>query len=849
MKLADLPTGSEAIIISVAGSGAFRKRIIEMGFVKGKLVKSIKNAPLNDPIEYKILDYYVSLRREEANLIEVSSPDSAEAQSASHPKFAAADGGPFAAGSMHSQHMGVFATSDEPKIIRVALVGNPNCGKTTLFNCLSGANEHTGNYSGVTVGATSAQLTFRGYKLEVVDLPGTYSISAYSPEETFVRQKLMEYDPDIVLNVLDVTNLARNLYLTSQLIDMGERMVAALNMYDDFEKSGQRLDYVRLGGMLGVPMVPTVGSKGRGIEALLEKVVAVYEGADAYVRRVRINYGSAVEDAIAEVCNRIDGRAELPCTVPARYMAIKLLENDMDFVWTNLRAQGQSDLVAEVVAVRDRLKDNVPSGDIETYMTDLRYGFIDGALNEALKGKTTQTDSPSQRIDNVLTNRVWGIPIFIAFIWVMFECTFSLGQYPMDWIGSGVDAISGFLSATLPNGPVKDLIVNGIVHGVGGVIVFLPNILILFLFISFMEDTGYMARAAFIMDRMMHKMGLHGKSFIPLIMGFGCNVPAIMATRTIEDRNNRMLTMLVNPFMSCSARLPVYILFCGAFFPERAGTVLFGVYILGILMAVVMCRVFKNFLFKGQELPFVMELPPYRWPSLRGTVVNMWSKASQYLSKMGGVIMVASIIVWFLGYYPRTDKFAADAASQLAMYEAANGGVGEERLSAVADSLQHITAEKEQEYSFIGRIGRFVEPAIAPLGFDWKMGVSLISGVAAKEIVVSSLAVLYRSPGDADDNKQLISSLRSETRAGKPLYTVANAMSFMVFTLLYFPCLATLAAIRSESGHWNDFNTSKKRRRQHKGSWRWALFVAGYTTALAWVMAWLVYNVLSYFGL
>lgn len=833
MRLADLPTGEEAVILSVAGGGAFRKRIIEMGFVKGKVVKSIKNAPLNDPIEYKILDYYVSLRREEAQLIEVQTMT--ESEQDNKVVFNAQEGGSFE------------LPPPPPHVIKVAFVGNPNCGKTTLFNNMSGSKEHTGNYSGVTVGATDNRFEYNGYRFEIVDLPGTYSISAYSPEETFVRNKLLEYDPDIVLNVLDVTNLERNLYLTSQLLDMGERMVAALNMYDDFEKSGNRLDYVHLGRMLGVPMVPTVGSKGRGVKALLDKMIDVYEGRDQFVRRVRINYGQNIEESIGEIIKIIEERGELPETVSPRYMAVKLLENDMDFVWDNLKANEVQVVINNMVEIRETLKTTMQCGDLETYLTDLRFGFIDGALNETYKGVNKESDLRSQKIDRVLTHRLWGIPIFVVFIYIMFECTFFVGQYPMDWIEGGVELLATFLDDMLPAGAIRDLIVDGIVQGVGGVIVFLPNILILFLFISFMEDTGYMARAAFIMDKMMHKMGLHGKSFIPLIMGFGCNVPAIMATRTIEDRNNRMLTMLINPFMSCSARLPVYILFCGAFFPHHAGTILFGIYVVGVVVAIVMCRLFKQFLFSSKELPFVMELPPYRMPTIKTTLLNMWSKASQYLSKMGGIIMIASIIVWFLGYYPKSEELESAREQVLTELDLQldNFTITEEAYVAASDSIEKVYNNAAQEYSFIGRIGKGIEPVIAPLGFDWKMGVSLVTGVAAKEIVVSTLAVLYNSD---EDDKSLVNSLRQETRDGKPFFTPANVLAFMIFTLIYFPCLATLTAIKNESGYWSDFHTTKHRRRPHKGSWRWAFFVAAYTTVLAWVLAWVVYHVVSYVG-
>lgn len=813
MKLSELPTGGKAIIINVAGHGAFRKRIIEMGFVKGKTVTAIRNAPLNDPIEYKILDYYVSLRREEANLIDISTDLEADRHrgTATNP-------------ASDIEHDDVHRQNNN-KRISVALVGNPNCGKTTLFNTICGANEHTGNYSGVTIGAKSAAINHNGYTINVVDLPGTYSVSAYSPEETFVRNQILDSEPDIVLNVLDSSNIERNLYLTTQLIDMGVRTVVALNIFDELEQSGSKLNYKLLGQMLGIPMVPTVGSKNRGIKELLDTIVSVYEGTEKYARNIRINYGNVVEDAITAIEKILSESSALSNNIIYRYAAIKALEGDMAFVRSHIIVANADELCNAIAKRVARATDTLQT-DTETLLTDTRYGFISGALEETYVGvsKNDNSKSRSQQIDRVLTNRFWGIPLFVFFIWLMFECTFNLGQYPMDWIDAGVGFVGDIIQKWMPEGPLKELITDGIIRGVGGVIVFLPNILILFLFISFMEDTGYMARAAFIMDKMMHKMGLHGKSFIPLVMGFGCNVPAIMATRTIEDRNNRMLTMLINPLMSCSARLPLYLLFCGAFFPENAGTVLFCIYFTGILIAVVVSRIFKRFIFKGEELPFVMELPPYRLPTLRSTIVNMWSKASQYLSKMGGPILVASILIWFLGYFPRHDADATASASQYTQQD------------TIADS------QTQQENSYIGRIGKFIEPAIAPLGFDWKMGVSLLSGIAAKEIIVSTIGVLYTQEGDSDV-ASLSNNLRNEVRNGKPVFNNANVLAFMTFVLLYFPCIASIAAIRNESSQWRGLHSQKRHHRLRHKSWHWAIFTIVYTTTLAWCVSWVVYHV------
>ncbi len=830
MRLSELATDQEAVITAVEGSGAFRKRIIEMGFVRGKVVRSLKNAPLNDPIEYKIMDYHVSLRREEAKMV-VIAPLSAH-ESDDYVAFDTKDDGQFRA-------VAGMVQKGRPTI-KIALVGNPNCGKTTIFNYLSGKNEHTGNYSGVTIGASSVTYKYKDYNFELVDLPGTYSVSPYSPEELFVRNTLLSYDPDIVLNVVDAANLARNFYLTTQLIDMGQRMVCALNMYDDFERSGDKLNYVQLGRMLGMPMVPTVGSKGRGLEDLQEKIIAVYEGSENYVRRIRINYGNQTEETLSQMQATIEQGCQLPATVASRYLALKVLENDMDFAWDYVKCADQSAMINKLTEMRYELTDRMQMADLETYLTDSRYGFIDGALGEVYQPAKRARNDRQSSIDKILTHKFLGIPFFILFMWIMFECTFSIGQYPMDWIESGVDMLCEWLTEIMPEGPVKDLVIDGVIQGVGGVIVFLPNILILFLFISFMEDTGYLARAAFIMDRLMHKMGLHGKSFIPLVMGFGCNVPAVMSTRTIEDRGNRMLTMLIVPFMSCSARLPVYILFCSAFFPDSAGLVMLGIYVIGIVMSIVACKLYKATIVTSKELPFVMELPPYRMPTLRSTLVNMWSRASQYLSKMAGIILVASIIIWFLGYYPQNELFEQqrDAAIEQAEADYADD---EDALEEVCTQIEQDYLSQCQEYSLIGRIGKFIEPVIRPLGYDWKMGVSLIAGVAAKEIVISSLAVLYST--DEENEEGLVARLQNEMRDGEPFFNQANVMSYMVFTLLYFPCMAALVAIKNEAAYGSEMN-----RRRRRSPWRWPILVAVANTIFAWIAAWIVYHVMMYIG-
>ena len=818
MRLSELNTGEKGVIVKVMGHGGFRKRIVEMGFIKGKTVEVLLNAPLRDPVKYKVMGYEISLRRQEADMIEVIS----EQEAREHNVQPGYHKGLEENIRLTEDEMRTLAR-DKRRTINVALVGNPNCGKTSLFNIASGAHEHVGNYSGVTVDAKEGFFDFQGYRFRIVDLPGMYSLSAYSPEEIYVRRHIIDQTPDIIINVVDASNLERNLYLTTQLIDMNVRMVVALNMYDELEASGNTLDYVKLGELFGVPMLPTVSRTGRGVENLFHVIITLYEGGDfldkkgkvraeiledfrqwhkeyvpdhafgthqeeeehprGFFRHIHINHGPELERSIDAVKLVISENENIRHKYSTRFLSIKLLENDKDLEGM-VKTLPNGDKILEV---RDREKQRireVMNEDSEQAITDAKYGFISGALRETFVDNHQDKERMTRVIDAIVTHRVWGFPIFFLFMFLMFEVTFVLGAYPQDWIESLVNVIGTFISNNMAEGPLKDLLIDGIIGGVGGVIVFLPNILILYLFISLMEDSGYMARAAFIMDKIMHKMGLHGKSFIPLIMGFGCNVPAVLASRTIENRKSRLVTILINPLMSCSARLPIYLLLVGVFFPHHASLVLLSIYSLGIILAVVMARLFSRFLVKGDDTPFVMELPPYRMPTSKAIFRHTWEKGAQYLRKMGGVIMVASIIIWVLGYFPRPSE-SMDLAQQ-------------------------------QENSYIGRIGKAIEPAIEPLGFDWKLGIGILSGVGAKELVVSSLGVLYADDAEADQT----------TLAQRLPITPLVAYGYMVFILLYFPCVATLAAIRQEAG-----------------GWKWATFAAAYTTVLAWIMSFAVYQI------
>ena len=828
MKLSDLKTGEKGVIIKVLGHGGFRRRIIEMGFIKGKTVEVLLNAPLKDPIKYKIMGYEISLRRQEASMIEVVSEEEARNLSTGTTYH----GGISETIPVNDNEMRAIAQGKR-RTINVALVGNPNCGKTSLFNIASGSHEHVGNYSGVTVDAKEGYFEFQGYHFRLIDLPGTYSLSAYSPEELYVRKHIIEETPDVIINVVDAGNLERNLYLTTQLIDMNVRMVVALNMYDALQHSGNTLNIKKLSQLLGVPMVPTISRTGEGVDDLFHVIIGLYEGADfmgqkeeiqnealrefrewhdAYVpdhkfesheddensftprnfiRHIHINHGPELERSIDAVKKEIGKTETIRHKYSTRFLAIKLLENDKD-IEKNVIASLPN--ASEILRIKEqevkRLRETI-NEDSEQAITDAKYGFITGALKETYTDNYQNTEMFTRIVDSIVTHKVWGYPIFFIFLYLMFECTFIFGEYPKEGIEWLVEQLGNAVNTYMPDGSFKDLLIDAVIGGVGGVIVFLPNILLLYLFISFMEDSGYMARAAFIMDKIMHKMGLHGKSFIPLIMGFGCNVPAIMSSRIIESRKSRLVTILINPLISCSARLPIYLVLVGAFFPGKESLMLLLIYSVGILLAVLMARIFSKFLVKGDDTPFVMELPPYRMPTSKSVLRHTWEKGAQYLKKMGGIIMIASIIIWFLGYYPNHSSYQ--------------------------------TTAEQQENSYIGQIGKSIEPIIKPLGFDWKMGVGLLSGVGAKELVVSTLGVLYTNDGNLDDDAL------PERIAQQSDITPLIAFAYMLFTLLYFPCIATLAAIRQETG-----------------SWKWPLFAACYTTVLAWIVAFLVYQIRSF---
>lgn len=834
MKLSDLNTGEQGVIVKVNGHGSFRKRLIEMGFIAGKKVTVVLNAPLKDPIEYEILGYKLSLRRSEAEQIEVISESEAKEvmkKDSSFDTIYADD-----CDEEWSLNNLMKKLAEERKhVIRVALVGNPNCGKTSLFNVASGSHEHVGNYSGVTVDAKEGRFEYKGYKFVLVDLPGTYSLSAYSPEELYVRKNLIDNVPDVVINVVDASNIERNLYLTAQVIDMNLKVVMALNMYDELKDKGDELDIKQLGYLLGMPVCPTVSRDGTGIPELFDTVIKIYTQSDPKLaRHIHINHGAELEKSIDRIKLLLQKNQSLRDKYSTRYLAIKYLEDDKDIEKIIDTLPNRDEIISARVIEEQRIIDLLHT-NTESAIVDAKYAFIQGALAETYKPHqdATPRKTITDKIDAIVTNKWMAFPIFIAVLYLIFQTTFAVGDYPMQWIDWFVGKFGDFVATFMADGWLKDLVVDGIISGVGSVLVFLPNILILYFFISLMEDSGYMSRAAFIVDKLMHKIGLHGKSFIPMVMGFGCNVPAIMATRAIESRKSRMITIAIIPFMSCAGRLPIFVLLAGAFFPHNAALVLLGIYLLGIVLAILSAIVLSKFV-KDDDLPFVMELPPYRIPTAKAIWRHTWEKGQQYLQKMATTILICSVIIWFLGYFPKNKELMAAQEEYATLAQTPTG-----RLSANADEVDvnAATATKQelmtridslyayqQENSYIGQLGRMVSPALDPLGFNWKMDVGLLTGIAAKELVVSTLGVMYSegakvSEGhDMSEDTQLQSALVNDV-------TPAAALSFMVFILLYFPCVATFVAIKNETGKW-----------------RWAVACCAYTMAVAWIMSFIVYR-------
>lgn len=817
-QLSNLQPGFKALIYDVEGGTAFKKRIAEMGFLCGNEVKVIKSAPLQDPIEYEIMGYRISLRKKEAALIKIIPHKTKDNYINVEP--------------IQTLQL---PTSNTDKVlpagrtIKVALIGNPNTGKTTFFNHASGAKEKVSNYAGVTVDIKKGKYTYQNNTFEIVDLPGIYSLTEYSPEELYVRKYIIEENPDIIINIADATNLNRNLYLTTQLVDMGKRMVVALNMFDELKQRNLTINTHLLEQELGLSIIPTIAEKGHGITEVFAAIIQTLQQPEANHYK-SIHLGEHVEKSIQHLQQQFENDTEISKKHNLRYLSIRLLEDDEKIESYFNKSQYYKDIIATKHQEISRLQTHLQN-ELSIHFITKRYAYIQQLVQRCIQKQDEK--HKVRNLDNILTHTIWGIPIFIGFIYLTFLATFTLGSYPMDWIDSAVGIFSETLANLLPDGSAKDLLIDGIIAGVGGVIIFLPNILILFCCLSIMEDTGYMARAAFIMDRLMSKIGLHGKAFIPLIMGFGCNVPAVMATRTIENPKDRLKTLFMVPFMSCSARLPVYVLFISVFFANHQASVLLAIYSIGIIMALMVGLFFNKSMVSEEQVPFIMELPPYRMPTLKNTVIQMWQKSKQYLNKMGTVILFASIIIWALGYFPRDIEYSTDYSSCTQQVQE-NSFLSPTEKETKLHDLDLSKREEHLEKSYIGQLGHWISPVLAPLGFDWKMGVSIITGMAAKEIVVSSMGVLYHAEVDADENsdslkdKLLNRTFLSGPHLGQKIFTPLTAFSFMIFILLYFPCFAVIAALAKEAG------------------WLRAIATAGFTTLVAWFVCLYIYQVGNY---
>ncbi|MBU1719202.1 MAG: ferrous iron transport protein B [Bacteroidetes bacterium] len=829
MELAKLEEGKTGIILKVKGRGAFRKRLMEMGFVVGKAITVIKKAPFHGPVELSVMGTRIILRHEQAELIEVTDKEDLIP-------------GLDASGTFDNEPY--VRLAEKKGLISVALLGNPTSGKTSLFNHMTGLHEKVGNYGGVTVESKNVTFISEGTSYSVTDLPGTYSTTAFMISDSNVRDFILNEHPDILVNVIDAANLERSLYLTTELIDMDQKVVIALNVFGDSHDLLSHLDTDHLSLIMGIPIVAVDAGKGTGISELYRTVKQVHDDNHPHLRHIHIYYGQEIEEGIKKVqaAIRIPENQHITDFISSRFLAIKLLEKDV-IARERIAICKNTEKIIEVAASEsDRIKRTF-AVNAENIITEARYGFINGALKETLKANVNDRFRKSEVIDSFFTHKFFGLPIFLFFMWLMFYTTFTVGSYPMSWIENGVDLLSSTVASAMNEGMLKDLLVDGIISGTGGVLVFLPNILILFFFISLMEDTGYMSRAVFIMDKAMHRIGLHGKSFIPLVMGFGCNVPAIMSTRILENRTDRIITILINPFISCNARLPVYILFITAFFPDYPGLMLFIIYLTGILVAVSTAILLRKTIFRQKELPFVMELPPYRAPSANSILRHMWEKGGQYLKKIGGVILIASVIFWTLSYFPRDveyardyDKWTREVTNSFNNRIAAIGTAFPDSIATLKTEhelvLQNIRLTKGAEHaekSYIGRIGKTIEPLIAPLGFDWKIGVSIISGIPAKEIIVSTMGVLFQA--NDEHGADLVTKIREQRHTspgmeGQPLFTPLIAFTFMIFVLLYFPCIGTISSISREAG-----------------SWKWGLFSVIYTFTLAWLVSFLVYRI------
>ena len=822
--LSDLNIGDKGVVKLITATGEIRRRLLDMGLCKGAKFRILRIAPLGDPIVIKLKGFNLSLRMEEAGQITVQKigfiGDGKPMGNRKWNPGRRSTGNRTASGyiSPVSNSEGNRIRKSE-KEINVALLGNPNSGKTSLFNSLAGAHQKVGNFSGVTVEKFEGKIKYGGYLINLIDLPGTYSLTAYSPEEIVARNYIINEKPDIVIDVVDGSSLERNLYLTTQVMELEVNMLVALNMYDEVKKAGIKIDIDQLEVLLGSHVIPTSAIRNEGVNSLLDHVIKVHQG-NITIAKNKLVYSQVMEEKIGIISEILRQDEVLVREYNLNWLAVKLLENDQ-LVYEIVKGRSiwvkvETELRIAIGEYKKHFK-----SDPEVVITEDRHAFIRGAMRETVDIPEIKKRSTTDLIDNIFLNRILGLPIFFGIMWLVFQLTFKLGEIPMNWIELLFGTIGNWVSSILPDGYIKSVLVDGIISGVGGVLVFIPNILLLFLAIAFLEGTGYMARAAFVIDKVMHKIGLHGKSFIPMMTGFGCSVPALMACRTLKSSSDRITTMMIIPFMSCGAKLPVYILLISAFFSAGiAGNILFGIYMFGVLIAFISAFILKKALFKGKSEPFVMELPPYRMPSLKSLLFQISYKTKMYLKKAGTIILAASVLIWIMSNFPIDKSVESELENSISIISQDSSLTFSEKESRIK-KLQNSSHAEMLEYSFAGRFGKFIEPVIKPLGFDWKVGISLTAGLAAKEIVVSSLSTIYALGADEEDEQKIAELIRDESGFNK-----ATALSLMVFVLLYVPCLAASAIFHKEAGKW-----------------KWTAIYVGYSMTAAWILSFITYRI------
>ena len=822
MKLTELEIEEGFVVDKVATEGEIRQRIIEMGFTPGAKGWIVRKAPLGDPIEVHIMDYEISLRNSEAKGIEVSKSEveikKDRILKSSDTKKEKLELDSNLIENREDIYKKIKVPSNNTKL-KVAIAGNPNCGKTTIFNALTGANYKVANYPGVTVERREKDMVYNGYTYDLIDLPGVYSLSAYSQDEVVACDVLLNEKPDFIIDVIDATNLERNLYLTLQLIELGIPIVCVLNMHEFAEKNGVKINEKILTDILRLPFIKVYGNKYESVLLILDKIEDMYKSGNKLNKDAAMRYGETVEKSIKTITDNMQGDLS---DLHKRWLAIKTFEKDERAIHSIRRECSNGGEIIETVNKEIIKLESSENAKSDSIMADKRYSYIRGALQEAVKKDNIRAFNFTEAADVVFLNKWLGIPIFLVVLWLIFKVTFTLGAYPQEWIDMGISALSDFVGGLLEGSPlIQSLVVDGIIGGVGAVLSFFPLVLILFVGISFLEDCGYMARAAFLMDKVMHRLGLHGQSFIPLFLGFGCSIPATMAARTLRNKKDRIVTVLITTFMSCGARVPVYLMFTAAFFsPKIAPTIMFSIYIIGVITAFIIAFILRKALFKGEETPFVMELPPYRAPRAKAVLRHMFDRGWMYIKKAGTYVFAASVIIWALMTFP---QYEPNEQEEVSLREQAIAIASEQELDIEDEEIinteyDKVLSSEGLRRSYAGQIGRFIEPIIKPLGFDWRIGIALVAGGAAKEVLVSTIAQIVRV--DEEDEASLTELLQND-----PVFNPIVAYSLLLFVLLYFPCFAAIGVMGAEIGN------------------KWIPFIVVYTLAVAWIVSFVFYQI------